>query len=256
MCSSSACPLAARSSGVPTKTSSRRKPMALRWRTAKNQAAEQIPVASKKSAACKKQNTMGLLKKAMGKEEATSCHAILPRMVVVMAPIKPRFNMDWTQSETPKIFSSSPMTILIVVTRAMTKKQSVTVICRPHINPGRFLPPFLKRHSHVRKAMGDSPRSLLGILATVKKAICIPSRRPMALIKTKKRTNPTIAGRPSQMVVWPRNKASQVAAIANVKIARLKSTRPQKKIKVKPSFGGSFDSTGLPAAQYAMKRIK
>mmetsp|Transcript_27230 Transcript_27230/g.31234 ORF Transcript_27230/g.31234 Transcript_27230/m.31234 type:complete len:257 (-) Transcript_27230:815-1585(-) len=256
MCSSSACPLAARSSGVPTKTSSRRKPMALRWRTAKNQAAEQIPVASKKSAACKKMYTIGLLKKATGKLEATNCHAILPRIVVVMAPIKPRFNMAWTQSATPKIFSSSPMTILIVVTRAMTKKQSVTVICRPHIKPGRFFPPFLKRHSHVRKAMGDSPRSLLGILATVKKAICIPSRRPMALIKTKKRTNPTIAGRPSQIVVWPRKRASQVAANAKIKTAILNKTRPQKKTKVNPSLGGSFDSTGLPAAQYAIIRIK
>jgi hypothetical protein len=67
----------------------------------------------------------GLFKKAIGKAEATSCHEMDPTIVVMIAPHRPVLKKAWNPSETPKMFSSSSETS-IVVTRAMMKKHDTT----------------------------------------------------------------------------------------------------------------------------------
>merc|ERR1719148_385861 len=107
-------------------------------------------------------------------------------IVVISAPSKPVSKNVWTLSSYPKIFSS-PSLSLIVVTRAMMKKHKVTHICRPTMNPGKLRPPLANRTSQVFLAQSDFPRSSSGILATAKKAICIPSSIPTTAIKPKKK---------------------------------------------------------------------
>ena len=113
---------AARSSAVPMYTSSRLKPAILLCIPARTHAPEQIPVASRNRQIRRRINTNGFDKKARGKADATSCHEIDPRFVVITAPSRPVLKKFCTPSETPKTFSSSPITILRVVTRATTKK--------------------------------------------------------------------------------------------------------------------------------------
>eukprot|EP00523_Entomoneis_sp_CCMP467_P004367 CAMPEP_0168746054 /NCGR_PEP_ID=MMETSP0724-20121128/14937_1 /TAXON_ID=265536 /ORGANISM="Amphiprora sp., Strain CCMP467" /LENGTH=64 /DNA_ID=CAMNT_0008793789 /DNA_START=20 /DNA_END=210 /DNA_ORIENTATION=- len=64
------------------------------------------------------------------------------------------------------------------------------------MNPGRPRPPFPKRRSQVHRAQGLALRSASVILATAKKAICIPSNIPTTDIKPKKKMTATADGTP------------------------------------------------------------
>mmetsp|Transcript_9611 Transcript_9611/g.12165 ORF Transcript_9611/g.12165 Transcript_9611/m.12165 type:complete len:97 (-) Transcript_9611:145-435(-) len=78
------------------------------------QAPEQIPVDSRNRQMRSKMYVSGLDKKAIGNADATSCHDIDPRMVVIMAPSIPVSKRAWAPSETPKIFGSSPSSFTLV----------------------------------------------------------------------------------------------------------------------------------------------
>mmetsp|Transcript_1367 Transcript_1367/g.3118 ORF Transcript_1367/g.3118 Transcript_1367/m.3118 type:complete len:143 (+) Transcript_1367:845-1273(+) len=117
------------------------------------------------------------------------------------------------------------------------------------MNPGRFSPLPLNKRSHVFFPKKEVPRSSAGSLATAKKAICIPSSIPTIAMKKKKRNTETPLGTLgyfTAICVCPLNKAERVTAKQNPKMARDMRTRAQKKKKVNPDLGSSFDWMGFP----------
>merc|ERR1712061_373023 len=109
------------------------------------------------------------------------------------------------------------------------KKQETTHNRRPIMKPGRLWPSPWKSTSQVAFAHDDLLRSSSVILATAKKAICIPSSIPTTDIKPKKRMTAITFGTCSHMVVLPSKSATRVATIQKVRIAKEKRIRAQKK---------------------------
>ena len=127
------------------------------------------------------------------------------------------------------------------------------------MNPGKFSPAPLKRSSHVLRPKKEVPRSLAGSLATAKKAICIPSSIPTMHMKKKKRKTFTPLGMEGYLtviMVRPVKSASKTTAKQNPRMAKDMRTRPQKKAKVNPVFGGSLEMIGLPETAERMFWIK
>jgi hypothetical protein len=67
-------------------------------------------------------------------------------------------------------------------------------------------------------------------LATAKKAICIPSRRPTTLMRMKKTMTAAHSGTPSHMVVLPSNRPAKVTAKENPRMASDPRQRRKKKL--------------------------
>mmetsp|Transcript_12142 Transcript_12142/g.25063 ORF Transcript_12142/g.25063 Transcript_12142/m.25063 type:complete len:222 (+) Transcript_12142:504-1169(+) len=208
----------------------------------------QRPVHSRPRQHRRRTKVMGVDKKAMGKADATSCHAMEATMVVMRAPSNPVSKNFWVKSATPKMLSS-PSLSLTVVTRAMMKKHRVTHICRPIMKPGKLRPSPSKRRSQVFLAQEDLERSSSVIRATAKKAICIPSSIPTIDMKKKKRMIVSQLGTPSHMVVCPLKRAYNVTAKAKARMVVERRTRAQKKMFWTTVRGASFETRGWPAAQ-------
>ena len=150
----------------------------------------------------------------MGKADATSCQTTEAAMVVMRAAMRPVLRKVWNPSETPRTLLPVPISTLRVQTRATKNMDETTQIWRPIMNPGRLRPPSRKRTSQVILAHLESPCLSLVILVTAKKAICMPSRRPMRDMRMKKTTTATPGGTPFHTVVFPWKRAVRVMAKA------------------------------------------